>query len=232
MIALEVADLVLIASRTLGLDTGQVLDLVDVAAAENALAAAQPAQRNLHAARPSAPPPCCTPLAAPAAAAARQPAGRAGGHAAAIPGHQRLGHGPGPARARRRDGRRALAKHCRAPGTPRPCWRASAATLMTSTTGHGLRRPNEGEGTDATTTGAVAPPRKNQECAAGSPGGRGCTPADSPSGTNRQSTCPWKRPGNWVTTTLAPSICSSACSARETALPSRCWHRWASPWRR
>ena len=42
MIALEVADLVLIASRTLGLDTGQVLDLVDVAAAENALAAAQP----------------------------------------------------------------------------------------------------------------------------------------------------------------------------------------------
>jgi prophage maintenance system killer protein len=34
--------LVLIASRTLGLDTGQVLDLVDVAAAENALAEAQP----------------------------------------------------------------------------------------------------------------------------------------------------------------------------------------------
>jgi Clp amino terminal domain, pathogenicity island component len=42
MIALELADLVLIASRTLGLDTGQVLDLVDVAAAENALAAARP----------------------------------------------------------------------------------------------------------------------------------------------------------------------------------------------
>jgi prophage maintenance system killer protein len=42
VIALEVADLVLIASRALGLDTGQVLDLVDVAAAENALAAAQP----------------------------------------------------------------------------------------------------------------------------------------------------------------------------------------------
>ena len=42
MIALEVADLVLIASRTLGLDTGQVLNLVDVAAAENALAAARP----------------------------------------------------------------------------------------------------------------------------------------------------------------------------------------------
>ncbi len=42
MIALEVADLVLIAGRTLGLDTGQVLDLVDVAAAENALAEAQP----------------------------------------------------------------------------------------------------------------------------------------------------------------------------------------------
>jgi prophage maintenance system killer protein len=42
VIALEVADLVLIASRTLGLDTSQVLDLADVAAAENALAAAQP----------------------------------------------------------------------------------------------------------------------------------------------------------------------------------------------
>ena len=41
MIALEVADLVLIAGRTLGLDTGQVLDLVNVAAAENALAEAQ-----------------------------------------------------------------------------------------------------------------------------------------------------------------------------------------------
>ena len=42
MIALEVADLVLIASRTLGLNTGQALDLVDVTAAENALAEAQP----------------------------------------------------------------------------------------------------------------------------------------------------------------------------------------------
>lgn len=38
MIRLEVADLVLIASRTLGLDTGQVLDLLDPAAAERALA--------------------------------------------------------------------------------------------------------------------------------------------------------------------------------------------------
>jgi prophage maintenance system killer protein len=46
VIALEVADLVLIASRTLGLDTGQVLDLVDVAAAENALAAAQPSSES------------------------------------------------------------------------------------------------------------------------------------------------------------------------------------------
>ena len=43
MIALEVADLVLIASRTLGLDTGQVLDVLDVAAAERALAQARPA---------------------------------------------------------------------------------------------------------------------------------------------------------------------------------------------
>ena len=42
MIALEVTDLILIASRTLGLDTGQVLDLIDVAAAEDALAEAQP----------------------------------------------------------------------------------------------------------------------------------------------------------------------------------------------
>jgi hypothetical protein len=46
VIALEVADLVLITSRTLGLDTGQVLDLVDVAAAENALAEAQPGSRS------------------------------------------------------------------------------------------------------------------------------------------------------------------------------------------
>jgi prophage maintenance system killer protein len=42
MIAIEVADLVVIASRTLELDTGQVLDLLDPAAAEHALAQAQP----------------------------------------------------------------------------------------------------------------------------------------------------------------------------------------------
>ena len=42
MIALEVADLVVIASRTLGLDTGQVLDLLDPAAAEHALDQARP----------------------------------------------------------------------------------------------------------------------------------------------------------------------------------------------
>ena len=42
MIALEVADLVVIASRTLGLDTGRVLDLLDVTAAEHALAQARP----------------------------------------------------------------------------------------------------------------------------------------------------------------------------------------------
>jgi prophage maintenance system killer protein len=41
VIALEVADLVLIASRTLGLDTGQLLDLLDPAAAEQALAQAR-----------------------------------------------------------------------------------------------------------------------------------------------------------------------------------------------
>ena len=42
MIALEVADLVVIAARTLGLDTAQVLDLLDPAAAERALARARP----------------------------------------------------------------------------------------------------------------------------------------------------------------------------------------------
>jgi hypothetical protein len=42
VIALEVADLILIASRTLGLDTGQVLDLLDPAAAEHALDQARP----------------------------------------------------------------------------------------------------------------------------------------------------------------------------------------------
>ena len=43
MITLEVADLVIIASRTIGLGTGQVLDLLDAAAAEIALARARPA---------------------------------------------------------------------------------------------------------------------------------------------------------------------------------------------
>ena len=42
MITLEVADLVVIASRTLRLDTGQVLDLLDPAAAERALALVRP----------------------------------------------------------------------------------------------------------------------------------------------------------------------------------------------
>jgi hypothetical protein len=42
VIALEVADLVVIASRTLGLETEQVLDLLDPAAAEHALARARP----------------------------------------------------------------------------------------------------------------------------------------------------------------------------------------------
>ncbi len=41
MITLEVADLVVIASRTLGLDTGQVVGLLDTAAAGHALAQAQ-----------------------------------------------------------------------------------------------------------------------------------------------------------------------------------------------
>jgi hypothetical protein len=42
MIELEVADLVIIAGRALGLDTGQVLDLLDPAAAERALDQARP----------------------------------------------------------------------------------------------------------------------------------------------------------------------------------------------
>ena len=42
MIALDVADLVVIASRTLGVDTGLVLDLLDPAAAQSALARARP----------------------------------------------------------------------------------------------------------------------------------------------------------------------------------------------
>jgi prophage maintenance system killer protein len=42
VITLEVADLVVIASRTLGLDTGEVLDLLDPAAAERALAMVRP----------------------------------------------------------------------------------------------------------------------------------------------------------------------------------------------
>jgi prophage maintenance system killer protein len=42
MITLEVADLVVIAARALGLDTGQVLDLLDATAAEFALAQARP----------------------------------------------------------------------------------------------------------------------------------------------------------------------------------------------
>jgi len=42
VITLEVADLVIIASRTLGLDAGQVLDLLDPAATERALALVRP----------------------------------------------------------------------------------------------------------------------------------------------------------------------------------------------
>jgi len=42
VITLDLADLVVIASRTLGLDTGQVLDLLDPAAAERALALVRP----------------------------------------------------------------------------------------------------------------------------------------------------------------------------------------------
>jgi len=44
VITLEVADLVVIAGRTLGLDTGQVLDLLDPGAAERALARVRPGE--------------------------------------------------------------------------------------------------------------------------------------------------------------------------------------------
>ena len=54
MITLEVADLVVIAGRTLGLDAAQVLDLLDPAAAERALAQAQPGRDTGHLARHAA----------------------------------------------------------------------------------------------------------------------------------------------------------------------------------
>jgi prophage maintenance system killer protein len=54
VIALEVADLVVIASRTLGLDTGQVLELLDTASAGQALAQAQPASGSRDPAAPAA----------------------------------------------------------------------------------------------------------------------------------------------------------------------------------
>ena len=57
MITLEVADLVIIASRTIGLGTGQVLDLLDADAAEIALARALPGPTRET--RPARPPPCC-----------------------------------------------------------------------------------------------------------------------------------------------------------------------------
>jgi prophage maintenance system killer protein len=44
VITLDLADLVVIATRTLGLDTGQVLDLLDPAAAEHALALVRPGE--------------------------------------------------------------------------------------------------------------------------------------------------------------------------------------------
>ena len=58
MITLELADLVVIASRTLGLETGQVLELLDTAAAGQALAQAQPGSGSGDPASPAAAP--CT----------------------------------------------------------------------------------------------------------------------------------------------------------------------------
>ena len=54
MITLELADLVVIASRTLGLETGQVLELLDTAAAGQALAQAQPGSGSGDPASPAA----------------------------------------------------------------------------------------------------------------------------------------------------------------------------------
>jgi len=54
VITLEVADLVVIASRTLGLETGQVLDLLDTAAAGQALIQAQPGSGSGDPATPAA----------------------------------------------------------------------------------------------------------------------------------------------------------------------------------
>jgi len=54
VITLEVADLVVIASRTLGLETGQVLDLLDTAAAGQALIQAQPGSGSGDPAAPAA----------------------------------------------------------------------------------------------------------------------------------------------------------------------------------
>jgi len=54
VITLELADLVVIASRTLGLETGQVLELLDTAAAGQALAQAQPGSGSGDPASPAA----------------------------------------------------------------------------------------------------------------------------------------------------------------------------------
>jgi len=54
VITLELADLVVIASRTLGLETGQVLELLDTAAAGEALAQAQPGSGSGDPATPAA----------------------------------------------------------------------------------------------------------------------------------------------------------------------------------
>ena len=55
MIELEVADLVVIAGRALALDTGQVLDLLDPAAAERALDQARPVSEPSDRLTPGAP---------------------------------------------------------------------------------------------------------------------------------------------------------------------------------
>jgi hypothetical protein len=189
MIALEVADLVLIASRALGLDTGQVLDLVDVAAAENALAEAQPGSE-------SADP------ALRAAALARQRPLRRGNQQVALAAMLRF---------------LAINGWDMDPDPPGPV----AATVAGLTAGTAGTRDaaacwRRGRGPATSTTGAATTTaRRRHRCdhdrrcrslreprtRCWLPAGRGCTPADTPTGTSRQSTWPWNRPGDWATTT-------------------------------
>ena len=218
MIALEVADLVLIASRTLGLDTGQVLDLLDPAAAEHALAQARPGSE------PADP---ATGAAALLHALVRQRPLRRGNQQVALAamlqflalnGQDMDPDPPGPVAAmvtqlaagtldtkdvadwlapRLRPSGRAAARVKEAPMRPRP-----ALPLV----------------------GRIKGPR----CG---PGPRACS-RGSPTAPGGSSSWRRTRPGNSVTVPSVPSISCSACSPRERASPPWRWSRWASRWRK